>query len=220
MKNVILLSGPDKRKYFNKNISEEIKKAKSKASNLVVIPADPTNYEKNDKQFNGNETVKGVINCFKKIFPNLTNCVLLDNRINKEKGTQFLKSADIIYLLGGDPFKQIDYLKTNEFDNIIHNSKALIIGVSAGSMNLAIEAYYSKDEDYPKSIFYKGLGIVNITIDPHFDINNSEQVNEIKLNSKDKKIIGLPNESAIIISDNKIKYIGRKYIFDNGKLEN
>ena len=87
-------------------------------------------------------------------------------------------------------------------------------------MNLAVNSYYSKDEEYPESIIYKGLGLTNITIDPHFDINNLEQVNEIKDNSKNIKIIGLPNDSAIVISDNNIEFIGKVYIFENGILNN
>lgn len=219
MKNIILLSGPDKTKYFNEDISAIIKESISTPVNMVVIPADPDNYAKNDKQFNGNESVVGVFKTFKKIFPNL-NISLLDNRVSLENGTNSLKNADIIYLLGGNPFIQLEYLQKNKFDVIIQNTSALVIGVSAGSMNLATNSYYSKDEDYPESVIYKGLGITDITIDPHFDINNEEQVNEIRANSKNIKIIGLPNDSAIVISNNNVRYIGIVYIFENGSLNN
>lgn len=219
MKNIILLGGPDKTKYFNEEISTIIKEKVSNPVNMVVIPADPNNYSKNDKQFNGNESVVGVFKTFKKIFPNL-NISLLDNRVNLEVGINNLSKANIIYLLGGNPFIQLEYLQTNKFDDTIRNTSALVIGVSAGSMNLATNSYYSKDEDYPESLIYKGLGITDITIDPHFDINNEEQVNEIRTNSKNIKIIGLPNDSAIVISNNNIKYIGNVYIFENGSLIN
>lgn len=86
-------------------------------------------------------------------------------------------------------------------------------------MNLATNSYYSKDEEYLESVIYKGLGIINITVDPHFDINNQEQVNEIKINSKNIKIIGLPNDSAIVITNNQIEYIGKVYIFENSELK-
>ena len=217
MKNIILLSGPDKTKYFNEEIAKIIKEKANNPINMVVIPADFNNYAKNDKQFNGNESVVGVFKTFKKIFPDL-NISLLDSRVNSDDGINSLKNADIIYLLGGNPFIQLEYLQKNKFDNIIRNTSALVIGVSAGSMNLATNSYYSKDEDYPESIIYKGLGITDITIDPHFDINNEEQVNEIRKNSKNIRIIGLPNDSAIVISNNNIKYIGDVYTFENGNL--
>ena len=219
MKKIILLSGPDKTKYFNDEVSNVIKRMVKKPINMVVIPADPNNFAKNDKQFYGNESVIGVFKTFKKIFPNL-NIVLLDNRVSQTNGINYLEKSNIIYLLGGNPFIQLEYLQKTKYSDIIQHTSALVMGVSAGAMNLAVNSYYSKDEDYPESIIYKGLGLTNITIDPHFDINNLEQVNEIKANSKIIKIIGLPNDSAIVISDNNIVFIGKVYIFENGILNN
>lgn len=126
----------------------------------------------------------------------------------------------ILYIFGGNPFIQLEYLQKNKFDVIIQNTSALVIGVSAGSMNLATNSSSSKDENYPESVIYKGLGITDITIDPYFDINNEEQVNEIRANSKNIKIIGLPNDSAIVISNNNVRYIGTVYIFENRSLNN
>ena len=100
-----------------------------------------------------------------------------------------------------------------EFDGIL-------LCTSCGAMNIAEKGYYSKDEDVSESYFYDGIGLIDITIDPHFDINNEEQVKEIKANSKNIKIIGLPNDSAIVISNNNVKYIGTVYIFENGSLNN
>lgn len=219
MKNIIMLSGPDKTKYLKKEIVEEIKNSVINPTNMVVIPADFNNYEKNDKQFNGDDKVIGVVKNFKKIFKDL-NIELLDNRINKKEGSKLLIEADIIYLLGGNPFKQLESLKEKKYSEIIYKSSALIIGVSAGSMNLAKHAYYSKDDDYPESVLYDGLGLTDITIDPHFDINNKDQVEEIKKHSNKQKIIGLPNESSIIINGNKVRFLGNVYIYENGKMIN
>ena len=219
MKKIILLSGPDKTKYFNDEVSNIIKRMVKNPINMVVIPANPNNFVKNDKQFYGNDSVIGVFKTFKKIFPNL-NIVLLDNRVSQTNGIKYLEKSNIIYLLGGNPFIQLEYLQKTKYSDIIQHTSALVMGVSAGAMNLAVNSYYSKDEEYPESIIYKGLGLTNITIDPHFDINNLEQVNEIKDNSKNIKIIGLPNDSAIVISDNNIEFIGKVYIFENGILNN
>lgn len=219
MKKIILLSGPDKTKYFSDEVSKVIKRMVKNPINMVVIPADPNNFAKNDKQFYGNDSVIGVFKTFKKIFPNL-NIVLLDNRVSQTNGIKYLEKSNIIYLLGGNPFIQLEYLQKTKYSDIIQHTSSLVMGVSAGAMNLAVNSYYSKDEDYPESIIYKGLGLTNITIDPHFDINNLEQVNEIKDNSKNIKIIGLPNDSAIVISDNNMEFIGKVYIFENGILNN
>ncbi len=218
MRNIILLSGLDKTKYFPLEIVNEIKANVYKPVNMAVLTADFNNYEKNDRHFYGNEETIGVFNTFRKIFPNL-NIVLLDSRTEQNKGVEILRNADIIYLFGGNPFTQLEYLKKYNYTDIFQNTDALIIGISAGSMNLAINSYYSKDEDYPESVIYEGLGLTDITIDPHFDIDNEDQVSEIMSFSKKIKIIGLPNESAIIISNGNVKYIGDIYIYENGELK-
>lgn len=218
MKKICLLSGYDKTKYLNELISKELKQLITKPKLLVAISTSPDNYAKNDTYFKGNDEVVGIIKIINKIFPELEEKVLLDRRISKDKGIEYLNNADIIFLLGGNPFTGLKYIKENGFDNIIKKSDALIIGVSAGSMNLAVNSYYSKDENYQRSIFYKGIGLIDITIDPHFDINNKEQVDEALINSKKHKIIGLPNESAIIINDNDIIVVGEKYVFEKGVL--
>ena len=80
--------------------------------------------------------------------------------------------------MGGDPFKQLEVLRKIDCKKLFKNK--ILIGVSAGSMNMAIKGYYSNDKDYPKTWFYNGIGLVDITIDSHFDINNLEWVNENK----------------------------------------
>ena len=34
---------------------------------------------------------------------------------------------------------------------------------------------YSKDDYYNESFFYNGIDLVDVSVDPHFDINNQEQ---------------------------------------------
>lgn len=85
-------------------------------------------------------------------------------------------------------------------------------------MNLAKEAYYSKDEELKESMFYQALGLVDITIDPHFDINNKEQMSEIIKNSNHKRIVGLPEESGIRIANKNISYINKCYQFEKEKM--
>lgn len=215
---ICMLSGPDKTKYFSKKIEYAILGLVTNPRLMVVIPANPYNKEKNERHFNGNNETIGVCKTFKKIFPNLGDIILLDSRVNKTQGIKYLKEADIIYLLGGNPFEQLDYLKNNNYDEEIIKSDAVVIGVSAGSMNLSMNSYCSRDDEFPKSIFYKGLGLVDITIDPHFDINDKVQVDEIRKHSKLHRIIGLPNNSAIVINNNNIKFIGKNYIFEEGKI--
>ena len=80
------------------------------------------------------------------------------------------------------------------------------------------DGYYSKDEDIEKSFFYNRLGVTNITIDPHFDIENDIQVEEAKKMSFEHVIYGVPNSSCIRISNNNVEMVGKIYEFNNGNV--
>ena len=201
----VLLSGPDKRNLFNDDIKRELKKLIKDNSIISAITADFNNYEKNDKYFNASFGLKEKLLDINK---NIKDIYLIDNRCDDIENK--IKESNVLVLMGGNPHIQIEYIK--KYKELFTNK--IIIGMSAGSMNLASFSYYSKDYDINFSHFYKGLGLIDITIDPHFDINDKEQYNEALIFSKIKPIIGLPNESFIIIDD-KIKYFGKYYIFDN-----
>lgn len=219
MKIIYLLSGPGKKDGFSKEIIDYMKKDFKNKRKITFIPSSSNDYLKNDLYVHGNgDNIVGIINHLKEV-ADLDEINILDKRINIDTGKQILLNSEIIYLLGGNPFTQLEYIKLSGYDKVLEKFNGLILGTSAGAMNLAHSAYYSKDEDFDKSIFYNALGLIDITIDPHFDINNKEQVDEIIKNSIHREIIGLPNESSIRISDNKIDFIGKYYKVIDKKLE-
>jgi len=217
---IYLISGPHKTKGFNKKITENLKRDLEGSKILTFIASTPDNYEKNDLFVNGNDDdIPGIKSFIKKISL-IEKFNILDNRTTKEQGINILKNSDIIYLLGGYPITQIEHLKQNNYDEIIKNFNGIILGTSAGAMNLSTLAYYSKDEDYDKSFFYTGIGLTDITIDPHFDIEDKERVQEAIINSQNKKIVGVPNESAIKIDhNNQIYYLNDCYEISNGSIK-
>ena len=87
-------------------------------------------------------------------------------------------------------------------------------------MNIAKKGYYSKEETDEYSYFYDGIDLVDITIDPHFNIENKEQVEEAKRMSLEHMIYGVPNSSCIKFENNNLTLIGNIYKFKNGIMEN
>ncbi len=199
---------------FSGNINEKAKELLKKdlvnAKVLVGITAD-TNTKKSDMYFyEGTQKYPSTVSIFKEI-SNIRAFKLLDKRIKGKEAQELLKSADVIYLSGGDPFIQLKYIKDNGLDIILKSFKGIVIGVSAGSMNQCTTVYCCKDEDYPETKVYEGLSLVDVIIDPHFDILNEEQVSEIKKWSKKFPIIGLPNDSFIVVNKDKVKIYGESY---------
>ena len=218
MKVIYLMSGPHKVRGFDEKLKISLSSDLENKRSITFISSSPSSYDKNDLFVYGNQAdVCGIKNYISEI-SGINEFNLLDNRINMEAGKEILSNSDVIYLLGGNPITQIEYLKKNDYDEIIKNFEGIILGTSAGAMNLSNKVYYSKDEDYDSSFFYDGMGIIDITIDPHFDVDDKEQVSEALSFSHQHEIIGLPNQSAIKIADDNIIYINDCYKIVNGEL--
>ena len=151
------------------------------------------------------------------MFNSIKEFYLIDRRTSVDDMINIIKKVDIIYLFGVNPLIQLDIIKRIDYKKLFKDK--VLLGISAGSMNLGKIGYYSKDDDYDKTFFYEGLGFTDITIDPHFDINNRKQVNEIIDSSYKYKIIGLPNDSCIVIKDNEIYYINNYFVVEDCRIE-
>jgi peptidase E len=197
-----LLSGPLKEGGFPDTIKEYLKNDLKNVKKIVLIPTRKDNYLKNDEYKN---RISRDINKIKTI----NNIILLDNR-NISKSEEIFKDVDLVYLLGGNPIDQLSLIKDYDIAKYIKNAP-LVIGTSAGALNMCKYSYYSKDMDIDESFFYKGLSLVDISIDVHFDIDNKEQVNEFVKYNKIHKLYGIPDDGGIILDNNKILLIGDIY---------
>lgn len=193
-----LFSNIDKVNGFNeqqiKYLSKDLKTCKS----ILFIPGD---YDKEKYIIYKDK----IINWLKSIEVSFSECYLtgLDDE---------LKSYDVIFLMGGNPINQIEIINKINLKNIINKAK-VVIGVSAGAINLSKEAIYYND--YSEKIeMYDGIGLTNINIYPHFDITNKDFVEEVKMVSRLKSLIALPNNSFIKIDDKQIEFIGYSFKVD------
>lgn len=213
---VYLMGGPSKKFGFSESIKKHLKSDCKVNSNITFIASTPDNFSKTDLYVNGDgDSVLGLKSYFEELIE-LDKICILDNRIDYLEGKNIIANSDIIYLLGGNPLTQIEYLRENGYDLELKKFKGLLIGTSAGAMNLAKDSYYSSDDEYDESFLYDGIGIVDVTIDPHFDLENIKQVQDALKFSYKRSIVGVPNESAIRISDDNIIYINKCYVFNKG----
>ena len=193
-----LFSNVDKVNGFNeqqiKYLSIDLKTCKS----ILFVPGD---YDKEKYIIYKDK----IINWLKRIEVSFSECYLtgLDDE---------LKSYDVIFLMGGNPINQIEIINKINLKNIINKAK-VVIGVSAGAINLSKEAIYFND--YSKKVeMYDGIGLTDINVYPHFDITNEYFVEEVKMVSRLKSLIALPNNSFIKIDDKQIEFIGDSFKID------
>ena len=213
MKTVYLFSNFDNNTGFPKEIGDCIKKDLLVYESLVFISSSPLGYDASDFYSNVNK------NWFSTIGINFRKCYLLDNRIERNRSIDLLKNASCIFLMGGRTREQIKYVNENNFMKPLQNYNGVIMGISAGAINLSINSLsFGRSENEETTIMYNGIGITEKIIFPHFDINGEEN-NEIKEYSKDHCIYGLCDYSAIIEKGNDTKLIGEIYKIHNRKID-
>ena len=203
-----LFSGLDKVNGFTKKQKEFLKKDIKNNMNIVFIASSFDNYEINDIKH------KELVKLFNDININFNSIYLIDNRIDSNKSKELIKKSDIIFLMGGDPKKEMDSIIEYDLVSDIKTKEGIIIGVSAGSMNQITNVIYKDEIDNNILIKYKGLGFFDTNIYPHVDINNKEYLQEIFEVSKYDKILGLPNSSFIRIENDKVDIIGEHYYIE------
>lgn len=197
--------------FYNKQI-EYLQKDIKDNSTITFIASTFDDWAKN------NYYVEKTLNCFEKIGVNFKRYYVIDNRKTKEEMKEYITKSDVVYLMGGSPFLQMESIKKYDLVDILKNRNGITIGVSAGSMNQANNVIYKDDFMDNKILEYDGIGITDITIYPHLDFTNNDYMEELFEVSKNKKIVALPNESFIRIENDIVNYIGDYYIVGNEKI--
>ena len=159
---------------------------------FVLVSSNPDEYEKNDKYLEFDRKL------FELSGIKFSEYIVLDNR-NISKINEVLNNCSLVLLSGGDTYIQ------NMFFNSISLKKYLkdmvIIGLSAGAINMAESVYNSpeSEDDLKYDSVLKGLGLTNINVEPHFDIENENriQMSSILNESYKRTIYGIPDGSYI-----------------------
>lgn len=60
-----------------------------------------------------------------------------------------------------------------------------------------------------------GIGLLDFSIEPHFNINNAEVLEDLKSYSKENKIYALEDDAYITIENNQINFYGNIYLIEN-----
>lgn len=218
---IILTSGPkfsEKKengkikavKLSNLNLIETLKREVDKFDNLLFICSSPDDYKKNEEY---SEIIAKSLSLSGIKFQMSD---LIDSR-NWLFSKGLINNSDLIILLGGNPLEQIEFFNDIELKEKLKSYKGCLMGISAGTINMANFSYCSKDEEVEESIYYKGLGVTQVNVEPHFDINDKQRIDEILLeDSKKRSFVALPDESFIVVKKDDISLYGDGYYFYEG----
>jgi len=199
-----LFSAINKETGFTKEQADYLVQDIKGKKTIVFVASLPDDFERSDKQ------LQQYIRIFSQININFIQSAIIDKRISPEDALDLINCSDIVFLLGGAPKQQMDFILEYNLMSAIKNKK-FIISVSAGSMNQGKRVIYRDDFDNFSLKDYLGLGIVNINIFPHFDKENLKIVEETMELKQLQTYLLLPNNSFVRIKNNYVEIIGNYF---------
>lgn len=224
MINLLLTSSPfteDRELNDVNGFKDNLKRLWGNNPNVLYIASFPDCYEITDEYYNA----------FKNAFINVgfkfKSINLLDYRNIKDFDKLF-SLADVIMLPGGHTPTEMNFFNELELNDKLRKFNGLVIGSSAGSMNMASVVYCppelegeAKDSCYKK--FFPGLGLTDINILPHHSeykdaiVDGKNVYTEIVLkDSIDHRFYSFSDGTYIMINDDKITLFGEAFLLENG----
>lgn len=195
-------------RHFPNDIVNRLRKELTQRDSLVFVSAWPSDYERNDDDCNG------MHNMFVECDLSFTQHCVIDERMEAQQAVELINKASCIFLMGGHPELQYQLIRDKGLDIAICNSNAAVLGVSAGSINMAKRSLDTKESLIP----YNGLGLADITIKPHFEITNQQVLSDLLQVSMELPICATEDNSAIFISGDNISFVGKIHWVNKGKI--
>lgn len=201
---------------FNNGFSDEIaelfqKKITQRERFAFVASEFKKNHRKTDKYF------KFFLNMFEEKGIHFKEACVVDSRMTAKQAQSTVEAADVVWLSGGNTPVEFAYLQEYGLAEIIKNHSGVVIGMSAGSINLADTAICTRDCEHDYQQIYPGLGCVRISVEPHFVLSKfSDEILEL---SENYVIYGLCDESVIVCEDGNTEFYGEIYKIEKGNVE-
>ena len=197
---------------FNPQAAEVFRKKINKRNKFAFVASEFEKiHEKTDKYFHF------FLNMFEEADIHFEEAYVIDGRMSADEAQKRLAEADVIWLSGGDTPTQFRYFQEYGLDTVIKQHDGIIIGMSAGSINMAKTSICTLSCGHFKQEIYNGLACVDISVEPHF-IRNEVSDELIDL-SKKYTIYGLCDESFIVCSGETIEFYGEIYKLSHGNIE-
>jgi len=189
---------------------------------LVMICTRPSDYKDNDSM---SDWVKESWFDFAGVV--FDEYYTVDYRMKKEEAQALLRNASAIFLHGGYPDSLKDFLAEYEMSEAIKESAAAVVmGASAGGMNLSAGFAYERkdDDDSGECELYDGLGFDDFAFTPHAtknveELKQNERIQKLMLLSQKMDVYAGCEESTIRVKDGKIEVIGDVFLVTDGKVQ-
>ncbi len=212
---------------YSNSFVENLKKYWKPESRGLFITASPEDHANNDRMsafYRKNFAEAGfTMSCFD----------VWDSRNTEAFDAQKLAGYDFIFMGGGHVPTQNEWFKKIDLPTKILSFHGVLMGLSAGSMNSAIEPYAwaeAKGEaiDPHFKLFRKGLGCSRTVILPHIQAYKDhvldgkrvlEDIAFVHSRKYGKQFIAMPDGSYVIVKDGVETVYGEAYLVKDGVMK-
>lgn len=196
--------------HFPEEIARRLREELTERESIVFITACPNDYAQND------DDCEGMYAMFaEKGMPFMKHCVI-DERTAPHEAKELVENASCVFLMGGGVCEeQLDLVRRKGCFETLRDCHAVILGVSAGSMNMAQVVV-----DFHESMeAFEGLMFTNLTVSCHHDLADSWRYEQTLRMSEDRTVYAMEDESAFFLKAGKIDVIGNIYRVEHGVMQ-
>ena len=149
---------------------------------------------------------------------------------NARNAASLVASSDFIVLAGGHVPTQNAFFRKIRLRKLLQGFQGTVMGISAGSMNMADLAYLQPEEpgegtDPNFQRFARGLGLTDVNILPHYQQVKDDILDGLRLfedityeDSMGKTFFALPDGSYFWQNEEELLLFGESYLLRDGQL--
>lgn len=133
-----------------------------------------------------------------------------------ETAANKIKSADIVYFLGGLPDRMMERIEEFELQDTLAKHDGIVMGYSAGAVIQLAEYHLSPDEDYPAFAYYRGLPYLDgFYHEVHYNgtLEQDRSIQKVLAERKKPVYATASMSGALLVKDGEIKPLGNVKIF-------
>ncbi|MEI2313534.1 cyanophycinase [Bacillus cereus] len=198
--------------FFPDNLGRVLQEDITDRKSLVMISSNPFSYE------DDGATERSWLDQADIIFDEYH---LINYRVQKEEAQTLIQNASVIFLLGGNILKQNGFLMEYELSDLIKKSRAVVMGASAGAINMSAKWLCSKNFGDEISSVYDGIGLDDFSVLSHFDLENNMALVQSELSplSEEINIYASNKDCAVRTKGDKIDILGNVYLISHSKIQ-
>lgn len=137
----------------------------------------------------------------------------IDYKTGKEISHQLIGDASVIFLLGGSVIEQNDLLRTYDLFEIIKTSNAIVLGASAGAINMSKKWLFSNytGNNAGQHSLHHGVGFDDFSVLSHFDLENNlgHIQDELSPLLEEMTVYASNKDCAIRVQSGRIDIVGQ-----------